>query len=168
MHLKHLEVILKKILEPDILDAELARWRLKDEKIVFTNGCFDILHRGHIEYLAAAADLGTKLIIGINSDESVRKLKGEGRPVNSFPDRALALAALHFSSAIVFFNEQTPELLIKKVCPHVLVKGGDYRADEVVGGDFVRDNGGVVSIIPLSDGYSTTLFLNKISRANEH
>lgn len=161
---KHLEVILNKIVTTTELAHLRAVWRMKNEKIVFTNGCFDILHRGHIEYLAAAADLGTKLIIGVNSDQSVRKLKGESRPVNSFRDRALALAALHFSSLVVEFEEDTPEKLIQKIGPDILVKGGDYTKEKIAGADFVEKRGGEVVIISLVDGYSTTSF---ISRLNE-
>jgi len=139
-------------------------WKLKDEKIIFTNGCFDILHRGHISYLAAAADLGTKLIVGINSDASVKKLKGPSRPINSFEDRALALAALGFIDAVVEFKEDTPEKLIKLVSPQILVKGGDYKIEEIIGAKWLAQNGGETIVIPFTKGYSTTNFLNDLKK----
>jgi rfaE bifunctional protein nucleotidyltransferase chain/domain len=139
-------------------------WNLKDEKIVFTNGCFDILHRGHISYLAAAADLGTKLIIGLNSDASVKKLKGPTRPINSFKDRALALAAIGFVDAVVEFNEDTPEKLIQLISPQFLVKGGDYKIEEIVGTQWVAHHKGETVVIPFIEGYSTTNFLNHLKK----
>lgn len=139
-------------------------WKLKDEKIVFTNGCFDILHRGHISYLAAAADLGTKLIIGINSDASVKSLKGPSRPINSFEDRALALAALGFVDAVVEFKDDTPEKLIELTSPNILVKGGDYKIDDIIGANWVAKNGGETIVIPFVQGYSTTNFLNDLKK----
>jgi rfaE bifunctional protein nucleotidyltransferase chain/domain len=142
----------------------LQLWKLKDERIVFTNGCFDILHRGHISYLAAAADLGTKLIVGINSDASVQNLKGPSRPINNFEDRALMLSALGFIDAVVEFQEDTPEKLIKIISPSTLVKGGDYKIEEIVGYEWVTKNGGHVQVIPFIEGYSTTNFLNDLKK----
>ena len=139
-------------------------WKLKDERIVFTNGCFDILHRGHITYLAAAADLGTKLIVGINSDASVKKLKGATRPINTFEDRALALAAFGFIDAVVEFDEDTPEKLIELISPQTLVKGGDYKIEKIVGAQWVSQNGGETIVIPFIEGYSTTNFLNHLKK----
>jgi rfaE bifunctional protein nucleotidyltransferase chain/domain len=139
-------------------------WKLKDESIVFTNGCFDILHRGHISYLAAAADLGTKLIVGINSDASVKRLKGTSRPINSFEDRALALAALGFVDAVVEFKDDTPEKLIQLATPNILVKGGDYKIEDIIGANWVAQNGGETIVIPFVQGYSTTNFLNDLKK----
>ena len=140
----------------------LSLWRFKDEKIVFTNGCFDILHRGHIEYLAQAANLGTKLIIGLNSDASVKRLKGENRPVNDENARALALASLIFVDEVILFGSDTPYDLIDYVQPDVLVKGGDYNPEEIVGYDIVKAKNGKIITIDFVEGYSTTSILNKI------
>jgi len=140
----------------------LAIWRFRGEKIVFTNGCFDILHPGHIEYLSKAADLGDVLIIGLNSDESVRRLKGENRPVNSETARAQVLASLRFVTAVVLFGEDTPYELIRTVQPDVLVKGGDYTAEEIVGNDIVTASGGQVVILGFLPGYSTSHLIRKI------
>ena len=140
----------------------LSLWRFKDEKIVFTNGCFDILHRGHIEYLAQAANLGTKLIIGLNSDASVKRLKGENRPVNDENARALALASLIFVDEVILFDTDTPYDLIDYVQPDVLVKGGDYNPEEIVGYDIVKAKNGKIVTIDFVEGYSTTSILNKI------
>ncbi|WP_059026829.1 D-glycero-beta-D-manno-heptose 1-phosphate adenylyltransferase [Gabonibacter massiliensis] len=140
----------------------LSLWRFKDEKIVFTNGCFDILHRGHIEYLAQAANLGTKLIIGLNSDASVKRLKGENRPVNDENARALALASLIFVDEVILFDSDTPYDLIDYVQPNVLVKGGDYNPEEIVGYDIVKAKNGKIITIDFVEGYSTTSILNKI------
>ena len=157
-----LEFIKEKIISSDKIEKQTNLWRFLNNRIVFTNGCFDILHRGHIEYLAAAADLGSKLIIGLNSDASVSRLKGSGRPINSFQDRSLALAALRFTDAIVEFEEDTPLNLIRIVKPDFLVKGGDYIQSEIVGARDVEKNGGEIVIISFTEGYSTTSFLKKI------
>lgn len=140
----------------------LSLWRFKDEKIVFTNGCFDVLHKGHIEYLAQAANLGTKLIIGLNSDASVKRLKGENRPVNDENARALALASLIFVDEVILFDTDTPYDLIDYVQPDVLVKGGDYNPEEIVGYDIVKAKNGKIFTIDFVEGYSTTSILNKI------
>lgn len=139
----------------------LSMWKFRNEKIVFTNGCFDILHRGHVEYLAKAASLGTKLIVGLNTDASVRRLKGEGRPVNDEQGRALALASLLFVDEVILFDTDTPRELIEFVQPDVLVKGGDYRPEDIVGNDIVTARGGEVVTIPLVEGYSTTSILER-------
>lgn len=136
------------------LNSHLPQW--KDMKVVFTNGCFDILHRGHVEYLAKAADMGDVLVVGLNTDASVRRLKGEGRPINNEESRALVLASLSFVDAVVLFDEDTPLELIKAVRPDVLVKGADYKPEEIVGADFVTSYGGTVATVPLVEGYSTT------------
>ena len=157
-----LEVTNNKIFDRAILGNRLAMWRFLNNKIVFTNGCFDILHRGHIEYLSQSRDRGAVLIIGLNSDASVKRIKGEGRPVQDEMSRALVLASLRFVDAVVLFDEDTPYELIKIVRPDVLVKGADYKEDTIVGADIVKANGGEVVIIPLVEGYSTTEILKKV------
>lgn len=134
----------------------------RKKTVVFTNGCFDILHAGHVQYLKTARELGDELIVGLNSDDSVRRLKGEGRPVNCQEDRAEILRSLSFVDRVEIFDEDTPLELIKKVKPDVLVKGGDYTANEVVGRDVVEANGGKVVILPFLDGKSTTSIIDKI------
>ncbi len=136
-------------------------YRFQDKKIVFTNGCFDILHRGHIEYLAQAAALGDVLIIGLNSDDSVRRLKGENRPVQDEEGRAMVLAGFGFVSHIVLFDEDTPYELIKEIKPDILVKGSDYKEEDIVGADIVKSGGGEVITIDFIDGYSTSKILKK-------
>lgn len=136
-------------------------YKFKDKKIVFTNGCFDILHRGHIEYLAKAANLGDVLIIGLNTDASVRKLKGENRPVQDEKSRALILSALRFVDHVILFDEDTPYELIKELQPDILVKGSDYKKHEIVGYDIVEKNGGKVETIEFVSGFSTADILEK-------
>lgn len=145
-------------------EAALLHKRNPDKKLVFTNGCFDILHVGHVEYLRRAAELGDILIIGVNSDESVRRLKGATRPINKAHDRVLILSALEFVDHIIVFEEDTPEKLIHQIVPDVLVKGGDYRINEIVGSDFVRESGGVVTTIPLVKGKSTTGIIEQMQK----
>lgn len=130
--------------------------------MVFTNGCFDILHLGHIDYLEKAQALGSKLIVGLNADTSVKRLKGPERPVNPQVARARMLAALAFVDAVVLFEEDTPLTLIETLAPDVLVKGGDYEISNIVGAPFVMNNGGKVLTIPLVQGYSTTNIINKV------
>ena len=139
----------------------LKKSRACGKRVVFTNGCFDILHVGHIRYLREAKSLGDILVVGLNSDASVRSLK-PGRPVNREADRAEVLAALSFVDHVVMFNEKTPEKLIKKIRPDVLVKGGDWKVKDIVGGDFVKSIGGKVKNIPFVKGYSTTSLIEKI------
>jgi rfaE bifunctional protein nucleotidyltransferase chain/domain len=134
----------------------MSVWRLKEKKVVFTNGCFDILHLGHVEYLAKARDLGGILIVGLNTDDSVRRLKGAHRPVNDEDARAMVLAALSFVDAIVLFDEDTPAELISQILPDLLVKGKDYDGKTIVGADVVKAHGGEVVTIELTKGYSTT------------
>lgn len=141
---------------------DLNRWRFHNKKIVFTNGCFDILHLGHIDYLSKAADLGDVLIIGLNSDASVAGLKGKGRPVNDERSRACVLAALHFTDAVVLFNSPTPYDLIQFIQPDVLVKGGDYKPEQIAGYDVVKAKGGDVVILDFVPGYSTTAIEQRI------
>lgn len=159
--MKHLEKIYDKILDNKSLEERLKLWRKEGKTIVFSNGCFDILHRGHVEYLSKAADLGDVLLIGLNTDASVRRLKGLSRPINDGKARAVVLAALEFVDAVVFFEEDTPYDLIKFVQPDVLVKGNDYKVEDIVGYDIVINKGGKVETIELVEGFSTT---NVISR----
>jgi rfaE bifunctional protein nucleotidyltransferase chain/domain len=136
--------------------------REQNKKIVFTNGCFDILHRGHIEYLTKAKEFGDVLIVGLNSDTSVKRLKGKDRPINSESDRARILDALKPVDYVVIFEEDTPLRLIQMVKPDVLVKGGDYKVEEIVGSEYVMSYGGKVEIIPFVEGKSTTKIIQKI------
>lgn len=161
--MKHLEKIYDKILDNKTLEQRLDSWHKEGKKIVFSNGCFDILHRGHVEYLSKAADLGDILVIGLNTDASVKRLKGPSRPVNDEKARAVVLAALEFVDAIVFFEEDTPYNLIKFVMPDILVKGKDYKAEDIVGYDIVTGNGGKVETIELVDGFSTTNILKTMN-----
>lgn len=161
--MKHLEKIYDKILDNKNLEQRLDSWHKEGKKIVFSNGCFDILHRGHVEYLSKAADLGDILVIGLNTDASVKRLKGPSRPVNDEKARAVVLAALEFVDAIIFFEEDTPYNLIKFVMPDILVKGKDYKAEEIVGYDIVTGNGGKVETIELVDGFSTTNILKMMN-----
>jgi len=151
-----------KIISLEELKARIESWKANGEKIVFTNGCFDILHRGHVEVLAKTADLGDKLIIGLNSDSSIKKLKKENRPIVDEKSRALLLAAFSFVDAIVLFSEQTPINLIAEIKPDILAKGGDYEIQEIVGHNIVQGNGGEVITIPLTEGFSSTNIIDKI------
>ena len=143
-------------------DLPRLREAQSGKKIVFTNGCFDILHLGHVDYLRKAAALGDVLVVGLNSDASVGRLKGNGRPINSQEDRAALLAALEFVDYVVVFDEDTPCELVRRVLPDVLVKGADYRPEEVAGKDLVEAGGGELVLIPLMDGKSTTAIIEKI------
>ena len=133
------------------------------EKIVFTNGCFDVLHPGHVDLLRRAKALGTRLVVGLNSDDSVRKIKGNGRPYMGQADRAMLLEALESVDEVVVFDEQTPEELIRTIKPNMLVKGGDWKTDEIVGSEFVLASGGEVHSLPLVEGYSSTQIIEKLS-----
>ncbi len=137
------------------------------EKVVFTNGCFDILHAGHLDFLARAKSLGDKLIVGINSDKSVRAIKGSYRPLIPESERAEVLRALRFVDEVRIFDENTPQRLIEEICPHVLVKGGDWPVDQIIGAEFVIRNGGKVFSLPLKEGYSTTKLIEKISSTKD-
>lgn len=148
------------------LEATISNWKNEGKRIVFTNGCFDILHFGHLHYLAAARDLGDKLVVGMNSADSVRRLKGPHRPINDEATRLYALAALEFVDAVVIFDTDTPLDLIKKVQPDVLVKGGDWQAHQIVGAAEVLAFGGSVQSLPFVTGYSTTSIEQKIKQQN--
>lgn len=152
----------KIIRKKEELECTLSQWRFKSEKIVFTNGCFDILHRGHVEYLAKAAALGSKLVIGLNTDASVKRLKGESRPINDQEARAIILSSLIFTDRIIFFEEDTPLELIRYIQPDILVKGSDYKPEDIVGYDIVKAKGGDVVTIDLTEGFSTTAILERV------
>lgn len=158
----NLTLIENKILTLDKLFPLLSIWKFQDKKTVFTNGCFDLLHRGHIDYLAKASDLGHKLIIGLNSDSSTSSIKGPHRPITDQTSRAQLLASFFFVDAVVLFNEETPYELIKAIKPDVLVKGADYTIDKIVGADLVIANGGEVKTIDYIAGYSTSAIEQKI------
>ena len=163
--MSHLHAIEKKLMNSSQLIDQLNAWQKEGCKIVFSNGCFDILHFGHIDYLARAADFGDKMVIGLNTDRSVSKIKGPSRPINDERSRGMVLAALEFVSAIILFDEPTPYELIRLVQPDVLVKGADYKPEEIVGYDIVTAKGGVVKTIPFVDGYSTTKIEQRIRNA---
>ena len=150
------------ILEEKKLEAWLQDFRQTKDKLVFTNGCFDILHAGHVDYLQNARQLGDSLLVGLNNDESVRKLKGDSRPIVHEKARAMVLAALDAVDAVVLFKEETPRKLIDQVQPDVLVKGGDYLAEEIVGYQTVTAKGGKVKVLPFLKGHSTTNIIKKI------
>ncbi len=155
----------QKLLDKDKLQRELNLWRFKGKKIVFTNGCFDILHAGHVDYLSRARDLGNILILGLNTDASVkRQNKSPERPVNNEQARALVLSGLESVDAIILFDEETPYELIKFVQPDVLVKGDDYKPEDIVGYDIVKAKGGEVISMPLVQGFSTTAIINKLKK----
>ena len=140
----------------------LQTWRFKENKIVFTNGCFDIVHRGHLDYLASASSMGNKLIIGINTDASVQKLKGPDRPIIDEYSRAFLLASLGFVDMVIYFGEQTPYNLIDFVKPDLLVKGSDYQAKDIVGYDIVKAKGGEIKTLDFLEGFSSTGIIKKI------
>ena len=156
--------MISKIREAKNLAKTLSALRSKGKKIVFTNGCFDIIHAGHVDYLSKARRLGDVLVVGLNSDSSVKKIKGKDRPINRESDRAKVLSSLYFVDYITSFNETTPENLIKKVRPDILVKGGDWKIEDIVGSSFVRSYGGKIKRIPFVKGYSTTALIAKIER----
>ena len=158
-----LEALQSKIQNKEQLGRTLALWRFKDRKVVFTNGCFDLLHKGHVTYLAEAAELGDLMVVGLNSDASVKKLnKGANRPIQDQDSRALILASLESVGAIIIFDEDTPADLIKFVQPDVLVKGGDWKPEQIAGYDTVKAKGGEVTVIDFIPGFSTTSIEKKI------
>lgn len=162
--MNRLEVIQSKIIDINNIETLLTYWKLKNRKLVFTNGCFDIIHRGHVEYLAQAANCGNELIVGLNTDASVRRLKGETRPVQDEYARAIMMASLQFVSAVILFDEDTPYELIKKVQPDVLIKGSDYDIENIVGYDIVKAKNGEVKTIDFIEGYSTTSIIEKLKK----
>ena len=163
--MRNLENIKSKIYS--LLDLKITsnKWKATGEKVVFTNGCFDVVHQGHIEVLARTADLGTKLIIGLNSDSSIQKLKGETRPIIQEQSRAILLASFSFVDAVVLFSEETPLNLISTLKPDVLAKGGDYEINTIVGHKVVQENGGQVILVPFVDGFSSTTIIDKIKNS---
>ena len=167
---KYCELVNREYVDSKILNGnitkQLNRWRLLGKKIVFTNGCFDILHSGHLDYLIKASNIGDRLIVGLNTDASVKRLKGETRPINSERDRAFQLANLLCVDAVCLFDEDTPYELIKLIRPDVLVKGGDYDIYNMIGADIVRSYGGIVGVVPLLEGYSTTAIIKRINETN--
>lgn len=162
--MNHIELIQSKILSSQELPGKVKGWKVAGKSIVFTNGCFDILHKGHIDYLNRAANCGDVLIVGVNSDESVSKLKGPHRPIQDESSRLWVLAGLECVSAVILFGEETPMDLIQKVSPNVLVKGGDYTIETIVGAKKVQSMGGIVEVIPFLEGYSTSRLEDKIRR----
>ena len=152
----------KKIIKSSLdLQKTIKTWKKNNQKIVFTNGCFDILHLGHIKTLSESKKLGDKLVVGLNNDESVKVLKGKNRPVNNNYHRSMMLAALSFVDLVVFFEEDTPYNLIKLVLPNIITKGGDYEKKDVIGGDLILSKGGQISIIPLLPNLSSSKLIRK-------
>ena len=147
---------------PEVTIATSDKWKAAGEKVIFTNGCFDLVHQGHIEVLARTADLGTKLIVGLNSDSSIQKIKDENRPIIQQQSRAILLASFSFVDAVILFSEDTPINLISTLLPDVLAKGGDYEIETIVGHKIVQNNGGEVILVPFIDGYSSTNIIDKI------
>lgn len=160
--MKAIQSITNKILTKEALKRTIAQWRLLGKTIAFTNGCFDILHEGHIASLMEAARQADMLIVGLNTDASVKKLKGDGRPINNENSRALVMASLAIVDAVVLFGEETPHDLILSIMPDILVKGGDYKVEDIAGAREVIASGGKVIINPIVEGFSTTGLINKI------
>ncbi len=160
-----LNTVLHKIFTWESLQDQVKQWEAAGKKIVFTNGCFDILHKGHVDYLAKAADLGDVLVLGLNTDASVSKLKGPHRPIQDEGARLQILASLGFVDAVVLFDQQTPYELINLVQPDILVKGSDYQPEKIIGYDIVTAKGGSVKTIDFIEGYSTSAIEKKIKSA---
>ncbi len=162
----HFELLSEKIVDRQAARRLAAAWRIRGGRVVFTNGCFDLLHLGHLQYLAAAKDLGERLVVGLNSDESVRRLKGPARPIHDEATRAAQLAALFFVDAVVVFEEDDPLELVKSIEPDILVKGGDWPVEQIVGAGFVLEKGGQVLSLPFLAGQSTTEIERRIVSRN--
>ncbi|TAE85816.1 MAG: D-glycero-beta-D-manno-heptose 1-phosphate adenylyltransferase [Bacteroidetes bacterium] len=158
----HTSILAKIFNNKETLNSQLKQWQHQKLKIVFTNGCFDLLHKGHVDYLAKAADQGDKLVIAVNTDASVRKLKGPHRPIQDEQSRLQILASLQCVDAVILFDEETPYALIETLKPDVLVKGSDYKPEDIVGYDIVVGNGGEVKTIDFIPGYSTSAIEKKI------
>lgn len=150
---------------PELIKA-LRSLKKKGKSIVFTNGCFDILHKGHIKLLSEAKSLGDILVVALNTDRSVKKIKGDSRPINSQKDRACVLAALSVVDFVTFFNEPTPERIIRRLSPDILVKGGDWKRNDIIGADYMRQKGGKVCTIGFLRGYSTSSLINKMDKCS--
>lgn len=157
-----IDIIKSKVLDNKRLCGILELARIQGKEIVFTNGCFDLLHQGHIDYLAKARSLGDMLIVGLNTDDSIKRLKGNTRPIQDEESRALIMASLFFVDYVVMFDEDTPYNLIKKIQPNVLVKGADYKKEDIIGYDIVESKGGKVMTLNYLDGYSTSGIIKKI------
>lgn len=157
-----IDKIYSKIYSLEELKKEIVLWNKENKKIVFTNGCFDLIHQGHIDYLAKARDLGDILVIGLNTDSSVSRIKGSHRPIQDEKSRAIILAAMQFVDAIIYFDTPTPYDLINAIQPDVLVKGADYKAEDIVGYDIVIAKNGSVETLTFLDGYSTSGIEKKI------
>ncbi len=155
--------VAKKIVDRVNAISIINEWKSNGEKIVFTNGCFDLVHRGHVDYLEKASEKGDRLVLGLNTDASVKRLKGPSRPIVDQDSRAILLAAFQFVDLVVFFDEDTPYELIKMLVPNVLVKGADYKVEDIVGYDVVCGNGGSVETIEFVEGFSTTNIISKIA-----
>lgn len=162
--MSNLKSIKSKIYTLSDLKIQSDKWKENGDKVVFTNGCFDLVHRGHVEVLANTADLGDRLIIGLNSDSSIQELKGENRPIIDENSRAILLASLQFVDAIVLFSEETPRNLIETIVPNILAKGGDYNVSQIAGYEVVLKNGGEVILVPFIDGFSTSNIVDKIKK----
>jgi rfaE bifunctional protein nucleotidyltransferase chain/domain len=160
--MRTIERLQQKVLSAAQLADQVRKWQQAGEKVVFTNGCFDLLHYGHIHYLAEARDLGDRLVIGLNADASVSRLKGAHRPIKDELGRASLLAAFSFIDGITIFAEDTPLDLIQMISPDILVKGGDWQPHQIVGADWVMSHGGSVHSLPFQEGYSTTNLEQKI------
>ncbi len=160
--MNQLDTILHKIVSLEEAKQIVANWRIQGEKIVFTNGCFDIIHKGHIYYLSKARDLGSKLILGLNTDASIKRLKGENRPIKEEESRALTIASFEFIDLVILFDEDTPLNVISTLLPDVLVKGSDYQIENIVGAKEVLANGGEVKTIEFVEGFSTTNYVKKM------
>lgn len=165
--MKKSEIIENKVFTMETIRSILNIWKFQEKKIVFTNGCFDVLHLGHIDYLAKAADMGNILLIGVNSDTSVSAIKGIHRPINNQLTRTNVLASLFFVNGVLVFDEPTPLELIKFIRPDVLVKGADWKKEDIVGYDLVIENGGIVETIGYLEGYSTTALEQKILKSHQ-
>ena len=150
----------------DIAKNQIDKWKKLNKKIVFTNGCFDIIHRGHIEYLFNAKKYGNKLVVAINSDSSVQAIKGVLRPIQNEKDRAVILDAIKPVDLVLIFDQENPKKIILKLLPDILIKGGDYSLKNIVGANIVSQNGGEVRIVPFRHGHSTSKIINKISAQN--
>lgn len=162
--MNHLQEIQQKVINREQAFEIAEKAKKSGKKMVFSNGCFDIVHHGHVDYLSKAADFGDTLLIGLNTDDSVRRLKGKDRPLNPQNSRALLLAAMQFVDYVVSFDEDTPYELIKTVQPDILVKGNDYKAEDVVGYDVVTARGGDVKTVDLVDGFSTSGIIERIKK----
>lgn len=157
-------IVAQKIVDINGLQRLLHHWRVLGDKIVFTNGCFDVLHAGHVSLLGQCAEFGDRVIVGLNSDQSIKKIKGDARPIQQEEDRALLLASIQYVDAVILFDEETPLTLIENIHPDVLVKGGDYTLNNVVGANEVIAHGGKVELVEIVSGKSTTDIATKISR----